>query len=336
MILSSTADRPGAHLVRGGVIAALVLSASGAFAQRPGGDQAAADALYKEGRDLVKAGQSAAGCAKFEASLALSPAASTMLNIARCHEQEGKLATAFADYTRALGLNGDTPGVERRKELEELAHKGLGALGPRLPRLRFVITTGESPSPGSAKSPPPGVQATSDGKDIPAAALGEALPADPGPHQVRVSAPGYGAETRSVVLEEGKTAVVEITLQRPARGWSRPAGIALTTVGAAGLGIGAVTGIVSLLKVGDIKARCGGVHCPASDTADRDALSSATTLGNVSTAGFVAGGALAAVGVVLLVLPAGRDTPGPVGHTQLAERLRVSVGPGRFELRGSF
>lgn len=337
MTLSNTADCSRATLLPGGIFAALLLVSPGALAQRSAGDQAAADALYNEARDLLKAGNKAAGCAKFVASEALSPAASTMLNIARCDEQDGKVATAFADYTQALRLNGDTPGVERRKELEALAEQGRRALEPRLPRLRIVIT-----------GAPAGVQVQRDREEIPASALGEALPADPGVHQVHVSAPGYREETRAVTLEEGKTAVVEIALQRSAAGgtsgdappsrqgpgWSRPAGIALTTVGAVGLVVGAVTGIVSLDKIGAIKSSAGCPaypRCPAGDAADKGTLSSAETFGNVSTAGIIAGGVLAAAGVVLLVLPTGGARP-----ASLVGSVRVSVGPGRFDLGGSF
>jgi hypothetical protein len=342
MILSTVADRFRTGLVRGGSSAAFVLASlvsRDVLAQ--GGDRAAADALFYEARDLVRAGKRAEGCAKFEASLALSPAASTMLNIARCHEQDGKIATAWADYTRALSLNGDTPGVERRRELEGLARKGLHALEPRLPRLRIVVA-----------SAPPGVEVWRDDKAIPAAALGEALPADPGLHQVRVRAPGYREETRAATLDEGKTAVVEIALQKAPEGqapsgaregrrpgWSRPTGIALTAAGGVGLGIGAVTGILSLNKISAIKSSCGGRYCQAGDTEDQGSLSSAKALGKASTAGFIAGGVLAAAGVVLLVVHPDRarePAAGGARPSSLAPRMQVSLGAGRFDLEGSF
>lgn len=334
MILSITADRLRTALSRSGMAAALALVSPGALAQTSASNEAAADALYEEGRALLKAGDRAAGCAKFEASQALSPAASTMLNIARCHEQEGKIATAWADYTRALRLNSDTAGVERRKQLAALAREGLRALEPRVPRLRVVLT-----------NPPPGLRAACDGKALPAAALGEALPLDPGPHELRVSAPGYRMETRSVRLEEGKTAVVKIDLRRaadeePSRGWSRPAGIALSVAGAAGLGLGAVTGLASLDRIGVIKSSCPGYpHCPSDDQANRDRLSTARTLGSVSTAGFIAGGALAAAGITLLVLqPGDKRSPAAGGAppSSLARSVRVILGPGRLGLHGDF
>src|SRR5262249_29289014 len=135
-------------------------------------------------------------------SLALNPSASTMLNIARCHEHDGRIATAWESYHRALALNHETMGAERQKALEDIAVKGAIALEPRLPRLRIVITRS-----------PEGLIVQRDGKPVLATALGEALPADPGPHEIHASAPGYRSETRSVILEAGKTTMVELSLE---------------------------------------------------------------------------------------------------------------------------
>lgn len=85
--------------------ASIGLSASPARAQRVARDPAAAEALFKAARALVEKGDYAAGCPKFEASLALNPSASTMLNIALCHEHDGKIASAWEAYNRALTLN---------------------------------------------------------------------------------------------------------------------------------------------------------------------------------------------------------------------------------------
>jgi hypothetical protein len=194
--------RSGARAPRGALflVGAALLVASPARADA--GDAAAAEALFKTARDLVDAGDFAAGCPKFEASLALNASASTMLNIAKCHEHEGKIATAWSDYSRALVLSHETKGADRKKKLEALANKGIAALAPRLPKLQISL---------SAR--PAGVTVSRDGSELPAGALGDALPADPGPHEVRVSAPGYRAVVRTVTLEEGKTAAVDITLE---------------------------------------------------------------------------------------------------------------------------
>lgn len=213
MILSTRCDagrpplRAALHPRRraaGALLAALLLGSSSAQAEEPARtDPVAAEALFKAGRDLLKQGDYAAGCPKFEASLALNPSASTMLNIARCHEHEGKVATAWHDYHRALVLNQETKGSERKRDLDDIASKGIAELEPRLPRLRIVL-----------EQPPSGLKVTRDGKELPAGALGEALPADPGRHEITASAPGHKPVTRSVTLEEGKTETIELELER--------------------------------------------------------------------------------------------------------------------------
>ncbi|WP_437277235.1 hypothetical protein WME90_39280 [Sorangium sp. So ce375] len=183
---------------------AVALGGAAAHAQQPARDPVAAEALFKAARALVDKGDDAAGCPKFEASLALNPSASTQINIARCREREGKLATAWHDYHRALVLNRETAGEQRQKSLEEIANKGIAALDPRVPKLVIVV-----------KGAAAGAEVQRDGTALPVAALGEPLPVDPGPHEIRASAPGHEAETRSITLAEGETATVELTL-RPA------------------------------------------------------------------------------------------------------------------------
>ena len=75
----------------------------------------------------------------------LYPAASTLLNIARCYEHDGKLALAWSAYQRALVINRETQGEERKRALEEIAQKGLAKVEPRVPRIKIVMTGG-SPS----------------------------------------------------------------------------------------------------------------------------------------------------------------------------------------------
>ncbi|WP_441290950.1 PEGA domain-containing protein [Sorangium sp. KYC3313] len=185
-------------------VVAVALGGAAAHAQEPGRDPVAAEALFKAARALVDKGDDAAGCPKFEASLALNPSASTQINIARCREREGKLATAWHDYHRALVLNRETAGEQRRRSLEEVANQGIAALEPRVPKLVIMV-----------KGAPAGMEVLRDGTALPAAALGEPLPVDPGPHEIRASAPGHQAETRSITLAEGETTTVELTL-RPA------------------------------------------------------------------------------------------------------------------------
>lgn len=185
--------------------AAVLFAPSAAWAQGKTRDPAAAEALYKAGRELVAKGDWDAACPKFEASMSLDPVASTLINIAKCHEHFGRLARAWADYKQALVLNQDTPGAERRKALGDIAAAGIAAVEPRLPKMRIAVA-----------DRPEGLQVTRDGQEIPLAMLGEVVPVDPGSHEVSATAPGYSLEKQTVVAEEGKTIDVSLRLTRSA------------------------------------------------------------------------------------------------------------------------
>jgi hypothetical protein len=110
---------------------------------------------------------------------------------------------------------------------------------------------------------------TRDDVELPRAALGEALPLDPGAHQVSASAPGFRAVTRAMTIEEGKTATVAITLVKDTRqvskseaGESRvPAWVWIT--GAGGL---AFVGVSAFFLADEIAAvRALNEHCKPTD-----------------------------------------------------------------------
>src|SRR5690349_333753 len=116
MISSTTGDRGPGRIGAAAPLLLLLLSFGSTAAAQPvkQHDNAASEALFRAGRADIEAGNYAAGCPKFEASLALSPSAGTMINIAKCHEHQGKIATAWSDYNEALALNkSETKGAER-------------------------------------------------------------------------------------------------------------------------------------------------------------------------------------------------------------------------------
>lgn len=163
-----------------------------------------AAALFQAGVDLLDAGNWQDARAKFEASMTLYPAASTLLNIARCYEHEGKLALAWSAYQRAVVLNGETQGEERKKALDEVAKKGLADIEPRLPRLK-ILTTG---------NPPAGLRVTQNGKDIPVGLLGTIIPVDPGEQTVFAEAPGFEPFRHSVNVAEGKLEEIKLVFKK--------------------------------------------------------------------------------------------------------------------------
>jgi hypothetical protein len=181
----------------------LVVSASGlpAFSQDKLRDPAAAEALYLTGRKLVGDGNWAEGCEKFRASLELNPAVSTLINIAKCSEHEGKLTQALVEYRRSSQLNQDTLGEERKRKLEQVVKESIAALEPRLARVQLVVT-----------NRPNGIEIKRDGLTLPIATIGETIPLDPGEHVFVVAAPGFRSEERKVVLTEGESQTIELPL----------------------------------------------------------------------------------------------------------------------------
>jgi hypothetical protein len=196
------------------------------------------------------------------------------------------------------------------------AQRELAAISPRVPGVVISVKG------------PAGAKVTLDGVEVPGAALGVKRPVDPGPHAVRVVAPGFLTSDVNVSVAEGKVESVTVELKvdpNPAAAAAppRPAGQASAAgpdqggsssslqktlglvgigVGGAGLVMGAVTGGLALAKHGDIAGSCADGVCPAKQKANLlPKIDSYKTLGTLSTAGFVAGGVLAVAGIVTLV-----------------------------------
>jgi hypothetical protein len=196
----SRISRPSASAV----LAALSLWTVGARADEPDlGPDAAASALFEEGRALVEAGEWEAGCDKLEQSMQRYAAASTMLNLARCAEHSGKVATAWARYKRGLVLTRETPGEARREALARVAEQGIAALEPRLPRLVVSVQT------KAGEGAPAGIRVEEDGRPL---ALDTAVVLDPGTLTIVATAPGFEPVERVVELVEGEVTEAQLVL----------------------------------------------------------------------------------------------------------------------------
>lgn len=138
---------------------------------------AVAEGLYRQARDLMAAGKYDEACPKFAESQRLDPATGTLLNLAACHERQGKLATAWIEYSDAIAA----ARRDQREDRVEYARQRTIELEPKLSRLTLLLATGADL---------PGLTLELDNAMIGRAVVGAAMPIDPGTHTIRASAPG--------------------------------------------------------------------------------------------------------------------------------------------------
>ncbi|WP_394830126.1 hypothetical protein LVJ94_26825 [Pendulispora rubella] len=153
------------------VVAAAMLTTRHSSAQ---GSPAVAEALYREGKRLLELNRIPEACIKFAESQRTDPATGTLLNLANCHQLEGKTASAWAEFTQAAEQAEHKGQTERAKFAQQQATE----LQKKLRSLVFDV-----------KQPSSGMVVKLDDQVLGNAALGTPLPVDPGEHRVAVSAP---------------------------------------------------------------------------------------------------------------------------------------------------
>jgi len=287
-------------LVAGGLA---VIPLAFLFAGEARADPAAdADVLFQEGTRLLEAGHFAEACPKLAGSQKLDPALGTLLYLAACHEKLGLTASAWSEFSSATEWAKRTNQPDRaafgRKHMTELEST-----------LARVMIRAPLVPPGFALRVDDGAQGT--------VATGIALPFDPGPHTVEVTAPGYQPWRTTVnVPAESTTLTVDVPALEP----GAPAAAPLPAVesgappdsttpgasssshvllwsaaglGATGIVVGSVFGVMTFAARDSARAACPQNACAPGGLDDVDRL---RTYSTVSTVAFGVGlaGALAA------------------------------------------
>lgn len=314
------------------LLANSLLLAPGA-AQAQERDPAAAEALFRQGREAAEKGDHRTACAKFEESNRLDPAVGTIFNIADCQEKLGNVATAWTRFREVLDKL--KPGDERRPIAEGRAK----ALEPRLPRLAVRF---EGPRPE-------GTEVTRDGVVLRSASFDVPVPVDPGERVVRVTAPGHEPVVKKVNITEGSSETVVVGVGPETRagsgsrgtegsgggsvgvdttgGGSPTLGWVIGGVGALGLGVGAVTGIMALGKKSTVDDNCDAdKQC---NQQGFDAAEDGRTLTTISTIGWVAGVVGVGVGAYFILSSDDDGRATAVGTRALPGGGAVSLS-GRF------
>jgi tetratricopeptide (TPR) repeat protein len=151
-----------------------------------------AEALFRDAKLLMQHQRYAEACTKFSESQRLDPGGGTLLNLALCHEKQGRTATAWTEYHEAL--------VQARKDgradREQFAREHIAALDPQLARI--VIQSDQDPSLEK-------LSVKVGGFEIAPAAWGTPVPVDPGSVEVEVQAPGKRPFRASFEVKPGST-----------------------------------------------------------------------------------------------------------------------------------
>ena len=193
--------------------AAFLVLAAGTYAVRAPAQQrdpAAAQALFDEARTLMKSKRFEEACPKLAESQRLDPGIGTQFRLADCYEQQGKIASAWAGFLDVASVAAGSGQADR----EKAARARAAHLEARLPKLTIVVPQASRVS---------GLEIRRDGVMVGEAQWGSAVPADPGDHQIVVSAPGKREFTGSVSLRESTPATFNVPLLEDAPSSASPA-----------------------------------------------------------------------------------------------------------------
>jgi hypothetical protein len=283
-------------------------------------ESAAAVSLFDEGNRLYEAGNFAAACPKYEASLRLDASSiDTRGRLALCYEKTGRLASAWSAWREVKSRAGRSLGRERAVEI---AASHVADLEPKLGRLTLHAVSGDLP---------PGLTVTLDGASFPLESFDVGVAVDQGSHRIAASAPGYEPWSGELALNDGEKKTLEVgpfkklpepppethpanpvssgpvDSGRPAPMVRREAssgvrkwiGISVLGLGVVALGVAGFEGVDAMTKHDDaVKLGCSDnlSTCPP---AGLDTANNAYHAANLATGFAVAGGALALTGIIL-------------------------------------
>ena len=272
-------------------------------------DRATARALAREGYEAEKHGAYALAAERFARAEELVAAPTLLLGLARAQVGLGKLVEAEETYQRIL-REGVEPGSPApfAKALED-AKREAPALAPRIAWITVDVQGPRAPV------------VTVDGVDVAPAAVGVRRPYDPGNHTVHVSAEGFAPLDRSFGVTEGEVQTVTLAPKKLPTSPDTPSsvsevpmstsaessepmtfgtklGIAAVSLGAAGLLVGGVAGVLVLTEHESLSNVCPNGHCAPNESGE---LRQYHALATISTASIIGGACMSTAGIGLLL-----------------------------------
>jgi len=285
-----------------------------------------ADALFEEGKLLMEQKKFVEACDKLAESDALDPAIGTLGLLATCHEQQGRIATAWREYNQTAARAeavGDDRGAFARERSK--------ALEAELPKLLVRLVVVE-----------PNVVVLRNGVRILPEEFGVATPMDPGTYEIVARYPNKPEFRTTVTVSARKVAEVEIpnptapiaktaesklplnvVNSGPISG-QKIGAIVAGGIGVVGLGLGAAFGISAASKNSAsiaIRQSCNsGPACEEGKQLRQEAFAAAT----VANVGVGIGLVGVGTAVVLALLP---NHSGPAGSKTKEAQLVPWVAP---------
>lgn len=329
----------------------VVTAATTASADPSLSDRETARSLMDDGDAKRDKGDIKAALKSYEAADAIMHVPTTGLEVARAQEKLGLLLEARETLGRVNRLppkpGEPAPFTAARKTAETLTAE----IGARLPSVTVLVTNAD---------PAQATVVVFDGEIVPPAAASAPRKVNPGRHTVAARSGSLERKQDIDVAErDSKTVTIDlrvIALVPPAGGGAGGGGdepVASTSssslpkiliyggfgLGIVGVGVGSVTGLMSISQVSDIKKDCTNNVCSQTRAGDID---SAKSLGTISTIAFIAGGIGVGAGVVGLVLQSKQSSteaspPPPAGASaKTSLTIRPDVSPTWLGMHGSF
>jgi len=277
-------------------------------------DPIAAETLFARGKQLIEQGHTSQACAAFAESQRLDPAGGTLLRLALCHEADGKLASAWLEFTEVVRISKETTGEPTKLgERVRIAREHLAAIEPRLPKLVVSVPEGTKVD---------GLQVTANGLPRNPGIWGVAVPIDPGDVEIVAEAPGRQPFRTTVRADAGREVRVEVppldeipatpaaapvvpAPEAPKASSLRPVGIGVAVAGLAVIGVGTYFGVTAISKWNDSNKQCPGTMlCDAQGVSLYQDAKTAATISDVT---FGIGVAAVATGVILFIVGAPKN-----------------------------
>ncbi len=305
-------------------------------------EEATATKLMKDGIGARDRGDWVAAEKAFAAAHGIANLPSSGYALAKVYEKRGKLLQALQvarGVTRLVSVpEWTSASVDGFKSSAALVTD----LEQRLPGIVIEVAGYDDAS----------VAIDLDGERMKPPVIGVPRKVDPGHHRLTVTVAGTLGQTVEVDLDERQEKHVKVTLSQPSQAATRPkaipqlpkpgvstmdrgprplliTGFAALGVGVVGAGVGIVPAVLAKQKFDELEPHCPKNVCPPPY---HDDLKSAGNLALATNIAFIGGGALAAVGLTMVLVDVTR-APAPSSAAAPSAALRLGPGYAGLDVR---